>query len=159
MAALQTLSEHASKQLLAGYGIAGARETLVDSPEAAARAAAELGFPVVLKLCGDAIAHKSERGLVRLGLDSEHAVERAAGELLAERRPEDGETALLVAEQVRGHRELIAGLVQDPDFGPCVMLGLGGVLAEGLRGRGWGGEDVAKAMGGNALRVLAAVMT
>ncbi len=118
MAAVQTLSEHASKQLLAGYGIASAREALVDSPESAAHAASELGFPVVLKLCGEAIVHKSERGLVRLGLDSADAVRRAAGELLAQRRPEDGETALLVAELVRGHRELIAGLVQDPLFCP-----------------------------------------
>jgi acetyl-CoA synthetase (ADP-forming) len=132
MAAVQTLSEHASKQLLAGYGIVSAREALVDSPESAAEAASELGFPVVLKLCGEAITHKSERGLVRLGLDSADAVKRAAGDLLAQRRPEDGETALLVAEMVRGHRELIAGLVQDPQFGPCVMLGLGGVLAEAL---------------------------
>ena len=132
MAAVQTLSEHASKQLLAGYGISSAREALVESPESAAQAASELGFPVVLKLCGESIAHKSERGLVRLGLDSADAVQRAAVELLAQRRSEDGETALLVAEMVRGHRELIAGLVQDPLFGPCVMLGLGGVLAEAL---------------------------
>ena len=57
----------------------------------------------------------------------------AAAELLAKARPEDGAVGLLVAEQVRGARELIAGLVRDPQFGPCVMLGVGGVLAEALR--------------------------
>src|SRR5207253_855531 len=61
----RTLSEHASKALLAGYGVPVAREALVADAEAAARAAAEIGFPVVVKLCGDAVAHKTERSLVR----------------------------------------------------------------------------------------------
>jgi len=128
----RTLSEHASKQLLVRYGVPVAREALADSPEAAARAAGALGFPVALKLCGDAIAHKTERGLVRLSLGSEAAVREAGAELLARARPEDGEVALLVSEMVRGNRELIAGVVQDPQLGPCVMLGLGGVLTEAL---------------------------
>jgi acetyltransferase len=127
-----TLSEHESKRLLAGYGLIAAREELVDGAEAAVRAAAELGHPVVLKLCGAQIAHKTERGLVRLGLADDAAVRRAAEELLACARPEDGEVRLLVGEMVRGSRELIAGLVRDPQLGPCVMLGLGGVLAEAL---------------------------
>ncbi len=102
------------------------------TPEAAARAAAELGFPVALKLCGEGIAHKSERGLVRLELGDEAAVCAAAADLLDRRRPEDGEVGLLVAEMVRGLRELIAGVTRDPGLGPCVMLGLGGILAESL---------------------------
>jgi acyl-CoA synthetase (NDP forming) len=127
-----TLSEHASKQLLAEYAVRAARERLVAAPGAAAAAAAELGFPVALKLCGAGIAHKTERDLVRLGVADAAAVERAAAELWARRRPEDGEVGLLVAEMLRGRRELIAGLVRDPQFGPCVMLGLGGILAEAL---------------------------
>jgi acetyltransferase len=128
----RTLSEHASKELLATFGVAVARETLAGDPDAAARAAAGLGFPVALKLCGDAIAHKTERDLVRLGLVDADAVRRAGAELLAKRRPEDGAVSLLVAEMVRGRRELIAGLVRDPSFGPCVVLGLGGILTEAL---------------------------
>jgi acetyltransferase len=129
----RTLSEHASKELLAGYGVPVARERLAADPAAAVRAAGALGFPVVLKLCGDAIAHKTERDLVRLGLGDAGAVARAAEELWAKRRPDDGDVSLLVAEQVRGRRELIAGLVRDPQFGPCVVLGLGGILTEALR--------------------------
>src|SRR5437660_4658849 len=128
----RTLSEHASKALLAGYGVPVAREALVADAEAAAHAAAEIGFPVVVKLCGDAIAHKTERRLGRLGIADAAGVRAAARELLALRRPEDGEVALLVAELVRGRRELIAGVVRDPQFGPCVMLGLGGILAEAI---------------------------
>ncbi len=127
-----TLSEHDSKQQLAGYGVPVARESLAADPDAAARAARELGFPVVVKLCGASIRHKTERGLVRLGLADEAAVVSAAQELLALRRPEDGDVSLLVGEMVRGARELIAGLVRDPQFGPCVMLGLGGILTEAL---------------------------
>jgi acetyltransferase len=127
-----TLSEHASKRLLEGFGVPVARDRLAPDAEAAVAAARELGFPVVLKLCGDAIAHKTERDLVRLALSSPEAVRAAAGELLSRALPEDGAVALLVAEMVRGSRELIAGLVRDPQLGPCVMLGLGGILAEAL---------------------------
>src|SRR5439155_1652257 len=126
------LSEHDSKTLLARYGIPTNREILVADGPGAARAAEELGFPVVLKLCGDTIVHKTERDLVRLGLADAAEVRAAAGELLRLRRPEDSDVELLVAEQVRGRRELVAGMVRDPAFGPCVMLGLGGILAEGL---------------------------
>src|SRR5205807_4497753 len=128
----RNLSEHASKALLAGYGVPVAREALAADAEAAAQAAAEIGFPVVVKLCGDAIAHKTERSLVRLGIADAAGVRAAARELLALRRPEDGDVALLVAEMVRGRRELIAGVVRDPQFGPCVMLGVGGILAEAI---------------------------
>lgn len=127
-----TLSEHASKALLAEHGVPVCREELVPDPEAAVRAAQELGLPVALKLCGEAIAHKTERDLVRLGLGDAAAVRTAGRELLARARPQDGEVALLVAEMVRGRRELIAGLVRDPQFGPCVVVGLGGILTEAL---------------------------
>jgi acetyltransferase len=129
----KTLSEHDSNALLAEYGVPIAAERLVSTAAEARSAAGELGHPVVLKLCGEAIAHKTERDLVRLGLRDGDAVASAAAELLAKARPEDGAAGLLVAEHVRGARELIAGLVRDPQFGPCVMLGVGGVLAEALR--------------------------
>ena len=129
---VRTLSEHDSKALVARYGVPAAREALARSAEDAAREAARIGFPVAIKLCGEAIAHKTERDLVRLGLADAAAVRAAAEELLSRRRPEDGEVSLLVAEMVRGRRELIAGLVRDPQFGPCVLLGLGGILTEAL---------------------------
>ncbi len=126
------LSEHASLALLAGYGVVVARALATKSADDAARAAEELGLPVAVKLCGEGIAHKTERDGVRLGLTGADAVRAAAAELLSRCRPEDGEAGLRVVEMVRGHRELIAGLVRDPQFGPCVMLGLGGVLTEAL---------------------------
>jgi succinyl-CoA synthetase beta subunit len=128
---MPALSEARSKQLLARHGIPIPEEVLAPTPEAAA-AAARLGFPVVAKLCGDNIAHKTERRLVRLGLPDAAAVAAAASDLLAAARPDDGDVAVLVAPMVTGSRELIAGMVRDPQFGPCVMLGVGGVLAEAV---------------------------
>jgi len=128
----RTLSEHDSKQLLAELGVPFPAEALAADADGAVREAESIGFPVVLKLNGNAIAHKTERDLVRLGLDDAAAVRTAAEELLAKARPEDGEVSLLVAEMVAGRRELIAGLVRDPQFGPCVLLGLGGILTEAL---------------------------
>jgi acetate---CoA ligase (ADP-forming) subunit beta len=95
-------------------------------------AAEAIGYPVVVKLGGDAIAHKTERGLVRLGLGSADQVRDAAAGLLAAATPEDGEVHLLVAPMLRATRELIAGLHDDPQFGMTVMLGVGGVLAEAV---------------------------
>lgn len=128
----RTLSEHDSKRLLARYGVPFLSEiAAVDADEAVA-AAEQVGFPVVAKLNGDAIAHKTERGLVRLNLGDAAAVRAAAAELLAAARPEDGEVQVLVAPFVKGTRELICGLADDPQFGMTVLLGLGGVLAEAV---------------------------
>ncbi len=118
--------------LLSAVGIRFAAEAEVPGADEAAAAAARLGFPVVVKLCGDAIAHKTERGLVRLRLSDESAVRGAATELLAAATADDGPVTLLVARMLRGSRELIAGLVLDEQFGMNVMVGAGGVLAEAV---------------------------
>ncbi len=129
---MPTLSEHESKVLLAAAGVRCAAEHPADDPAGAVAAAEALGYPVVVKLCGSAISHKTERNLVRLGLREPAAVERAATELLAAAGPDDGEVSLLVAEMIAGTRELIVGTTVDEQFGPTVMLGLGGVLAEAV---------------------------
>jgi acetate---CoA ligase (ADP-forming) subunit beta len=129
---MPTLSEAASKELLGAFGVPFPPEHRVATAEAAVGAADALGYPVVVKLGGDGIAHKTERGLVRLGLGSPGQVRDAAGDLLAAAAPEDGEVHLLVAPMLRATRELIAGLHDDPQFGMTVMLGVGGILAEAV---------------------------
>ena len=129
---MPTLSEADSRRLVEDAGVAVSPWTTASDAGSAAEAAEALGLPVVVKLCGDAIAHKTERGLVRLGLSSRDEAGAAAAALLAAARPEDGEVGLLVSTMVHGNRELIAGLVRDEQFGPCVMLGLGGILAEAV---------------------------
>jgi acetyl-CoA synthetase (ADP-forming) len=104
----------------------------VGSADDAVAAAEQVGYPVVVKLNGAHIAHKTERGLVRVGLTDPAAVRDASAAVLAAARPDDGDVDLLVAHMVKGSRELIAGLHTDPQFGPCVMVGIGGVLTEAI---------------------------
>lgn len=131
-AGTQTLSESASKALLSRYGVPVVAERVVQTPTEAAGAAEELGYPVVCKLGGDAIAHKTERGLVRLDLGDASGVVRASTELLAAARPADGPVHVLVAPMLSAKRELIAGLATDPQFGMTVLVGMGGILAEAV---------------------------
>ena len=128
----RTLSETDSKRMLAQHGVPILDERVVSTADDAAAAANAIGYPVVAKLCGDAIAHKTERGLVRLNLDDADDVRAAASELLEAATTDDGDVAVLVAPMVKGNREFIAGLADDPQFGMTVMLGVGGVLAEAV---------------------------
>jgi len=127
-----TLSEASSKELLGAFGVPFPAEQVVATADAAVEAATALGYPVAVKLGGDAIAHKTERGLVRLNVGTAEAVRAAAESLLAAATPEDGEVHLLVAPMLRATRELIAGLHHDDQFGMTVMLGVGGILAEAV---------------------------
>jgi acyl-CoA synthetase (NDP forming) len=124
------LSEHESKQVLAAYGVGLPREELVGSAGDAVRAAADIGYPVVLKGCGAALAHKSELGLVKVGLRDETEVRTAYAEITAAAPTMDG---VLVAEMVAGGTEMVVGLARDELFGPVVMVGLGGVFVEVYR--------------------------
>jgi acetyltransferase len=128
----ETLSEEVSKQILSPFGLPFANEVVARDIDAACIAATELGFPVVLKVSGDAIAHKTERGLVRLRLHDVDAVRNAGEELLALTTPEDGNVVLLVAKMISGNREFIAGVITDPQFGRMAVFGVGGVLTEAL---------------------------
>jgi acetyltransferase len=128
----RTLSENDSKHLISQFGARTSREATAVDPAGARRAAEAIGFPVVAKLVGERLAHKSERGLVKLGLRDGAAVEQAASQLLAARRDDDGDVAVLIAEHVSGTRELIVGMVRDPLFGAVVLIGAGGVTAEAL---------------------------
>jgi succinyl-CoA synthetase beta subunit len=122
------LSEYESKKLLSLYGIPVTRETLSRSADEAVSAAADLGFPVVLKACSPELMHKSERGCIELNLRSERDVREAYGHII---RSVDLELeGVLVQEMVPGQRELVVGLNRDPQFGPCVMLGIGGMMTE-----------------------------
>ncbi|OYO24691.1 hypothetical protein CGZ93_03080 [Enemella dayhoffiae] len=124
------LDEVAAKQLLADAGIPTARERAVHTVDEAITAAEELGFPVVVKFLSAEVGHKSELGLVRVGLPDAAAVREAAGQVL-DRAPSDvADRRLLVQEMVLSDTELILGMKRDPVFGPVVLLGIGGVLTE-----------------------------
>lgn len=141
------------ERLLRGAGIPLPRSSLVPTPEAAAAAAAEIDGPVALKAVAPTLAHKTEAGAVRLGLASPAEVRRAAEQML-EGLPAEARTGLeglLVQEMVRGGVEVILGATWDPEFGPVLSIGAGGVLAELLRDTAFVGlpataEDVLRAL-------------
>ncbi len=125
----KTLSEFESKQVLAAYGIPVTREILVEKRNDLARAVEKIPFPLVLKGCSAEIAHKTEKNLVRLNVGSEDEAFRAFDEIAAAL---NGSGGVLVQEMIGGRRELVMGLNRDPQFGPCVMFGLGGIFTEVL---------------------------
>lgn len=131
-----TLSEAESRRVVTRHGVPVSpfvTGTSTDGVIAAVENDATVEFPVVAKLCGRAIAHKTERGLVKLRIADEQALRVACDDLLAAARPDDGEVEVLVSTMVDGNRELIAGLNDDPQFGLTIMLGVGGILAEAIR--------------------------
>ncbi|MEU3369523.1 acetate--CoA ligase family protein [Streptomyces sp. NPDC006660] len=129
----QQLSEHAAKQLLRAYGIRVPREQLVTSAAAAVRAAGLVGYPVVMKASGTRIAHKSDLGLVKVGLTSASQIRDAYRELTDIARYEGVELdGILVCQMVQRGVEMVVGVTHDALFGPTVTVGLGGVLVEVL---------------------------
>jgi len=123
------LSEAEAKRLLASYGVNVTREAVAASRDEAIAAAESLGYPVAVKGCHWKLQHKTETGAVLLGLGDAKAVGRAFDEIMP-KVPKGG--SVLVQEMAVGKRELILGMIRDPQFGPCVSLGLGGIFAEVL---------------------------
>ncbi|MFE0086443.1 acetate--CoA ligase family protein [Streptomyces sp. NPDC058991] len=128
------LSEHAAKQLLRAYGIRVPREQLVTSAAAAVRAAGLVGYPVVMKASAPQLAHKTELGLVKIGLTSASQVRDSYRELTDIARYEGVDLdGVLVCQMVERGVEMVVGVTRDELFGPTVTVGLGGVLVEVLR--------------------------
>ncbi len=123
------LEEYRSKQIVGAAGVPIVAEAAVDSVASAREAAERFGFPVVMKGLVAGQVHKTEAGLVRLGIGTAAAVASAFETLRQQIGPEG---TVLVQRQEKAELELMAGMVRDPQFGPCVMVGLGGVWAEVL---------------------------
>ena len=124
----KTLSEYESKQVLAAYDIPITKEILVKDKDRLDKAVQRIGFPLVMKGCSADIAHKTEKGLIHVDIRSVREAKKAYGEIMAGMKGFDG--AVLVQEMIKGRRELVVGLTRDPQFGPCVMFGLGGIFTE-----------------------------
>lgn len=124
------LNESESKRILTAFHIPCVAEITAQNSRECLQAAKELGFPLVLKGLGSNLTHKTERGLVRLNLNSEEEVASAC-EALVKSGGDDLE-GLLVQPQLSGKREFVAGMFRDPQFGPVIMFGLGGIYTEAL---------------------------
>lgn len=121
------LDEYLSKQVLSGCGIHVTEEYLAVSAEQAEANAGRLGSKVVMKGLIPGEIHKTEAGLVKLGISSEDGVKTVFNDL---KLAMGSKGRVLIQQQVQGDFELIAGFMRDPQFGHCVMIGLGGVFAE-----------------------------
>jgi acetyl-CoA synthetase (ADP-forming) len=123
------LSEYESKKVLASYDLPVTREELVSSLEDLLKATGQIGYPLVIKGCSAEIAHKTEKGLIRVDVRNDEEATAAFREISAAM---DGASdgGVLVQQMVKGKRELVVGLTRDQQFGPCVMFGLGGVFTE-----------------------------
>jgi acetyl-CoA synthetase (ADP-forming) len=124
----ENLNEYESKRFLATYGIPITREAIARSEEEVAAKASEIGYPVVLKGSDEALRHKTDLNLIALNLKDEKSARRAYHQLVSRSKAKLKE--VLVQEMIEELRELMVGLYRDPQFGPCVMFGLGGIFTE-----------------------------
>jgi acetate---CoA ligase (ADP-forming) len=122
-------AEHEARAILESYGIAGPQERFVATADEAAHAAATIGFPVVLKGIVAGMIHKSDAGLVKLRLRSANEVRDAAEEMLSRVKNKDL-LGLLVQKMMSPVAEILVGARVDPDFGPLIVVGGGGVTVE-----------------------------
>ena len=120
------LTEREAKAVLSRYGIQSAPERQARNADEAVKAAAELGYPVVLKADGD-IEHKTEAGAVKLDLRDEAALRAACAAMTAAKH------GFLVQSMIKGGVELVVGIKRDAQCGPVLLVGLGGVLVEIMR--------------------------
>jgi acyl-CoA synthetase (NDP forming) len=129
------LSEYASKQVLRAYGIKTTNDVLCQSEAEAVKAAKTTGFPVVMKVASPDLLHKSDAGVVKVGVGSPKEVRAAYAELLAKATRADRKARIegvIVSEMVSGGVETLVGISNDPLFGPVVTVGLGGIFVEVL---------------------------
>ena len=133
--ARRTIHEHDAKRLLARAGLPVVRETLCTTREEALAAARAIGYPVALKLVADDVPHRSDWGLVAVGLRDPRELGEAWDRMTAVRSRKLGDVAVagfVVQQMVSGGVEVLAGVHHDRDFGPVLAFGLGGVAAEAL---------------------------
>lgn len=130
------LDEYESKRILNLHGIPVVPEKLVFERDGAQKAAKQIGYPVALKVCSHQESHKTEKGLVCLGLKDEAELSNAYQGL--EEKLAGGEKRFLVQQMVKGNRELLIGMTRDHQFGPVLMFGLGGIFTEVLKDVSYG---------------------
>jgi len=127
------LLEPESKELIAAFGITTARHTVTASVKEAIQAATSIGYPIVLKIVSPDISHKTDVGGVKVGIKDAEGVKAAYEEIMKNvnmKKPDARIHGILVEEMATPSTEVIVGGLRDPQFGPAVMFGLGGIFVE-----------------------------
>jgi 3-hydroxypropionyl-CoA synthetase (ADP-forming) len=127
----KVITEESAKQILTHYGVKVPRYALVSNADDAEKKAKELGFPLVAKIVSPQILHKTDEKGVKVGLNSELEVRETFNEMYGRLSKKFNVKGMLIEKMVpKGVTELIVGLQNDPQFGPVIMLGLGGIFTE-----------------------------
>src|SRR3970040_2738715 len=128
----KVITEELSKSVLKKYGVKVPGYTLVNSTKEATKAAKRLGYPLVMKVVSPQILHKTDVGGVKVGLQNEKDVKKAFNDMYKRLSKKKGVQlkGILLEKMVPQGGELIVGLQNEPQFGPVIMVGLGGVLTE-----------------------------
>ncbi|HET7390791.1 MAG TPA: acetate--CoA ligase family protein [Nitrososphaeraceae archaeon] len=127
----KVITEESAKRILTHYGVKVPRYALVSNPDDAEKKAKELGFPLVAKIVSPQILHKTDEKGVKVGLNSELQVRETFNEMYGRLSKKFNVKGMLIEKMVpKGVTELIVGLQNDPQFGPVIMLGLGGIFTE-----------------------------
>ena len=133
---IKTLTEHMSKKLLSFYEIPVTKERIATTAEEAVEVGSTIGYPLAVKVNSSAISHKTEANALILGVKDSEELIQAYRQVLANAReynPRAQINGVLIQEMVNPGVEIILGITQDPQFGPTIMLGLGGIFAEVLK--------------------------
>ena len=124
--------EHEAKEALSLYGINTTREAICKTADEAVKAGEKIGFPVVLKVVSPDVVHKTDSGGVKVGIKNKEELEKAFKEIIENQKkfnPKADIRGISVQEMAKGE-EIIIGAVKDPQFGPMVMFGIGGIFVE-----------------------------
>jgi len=130
------LGEQETREVITAYGFRVPKSRLATNPGQAVNIAREFGMPVVMKIASPDILHKSDVGGVKVGLKTEEEIADEYVAMMArvwKRMPNAEIRGTLIAEMVRGGKEVILGMTRDPQFGPMLMFGLGGIYVEVLK--------------------------
>lgn len=126
------LSEYEAELVLKQYSIPTAKEVLLKNKKGLENAVEIIGYPMVIKGCSPEITHKTEKALIVTDIRNVEEANRAFDEVY-EKIKDLKDPAILVQEMVKGEREIMVGMIRDPQFGPSVMFGLGGIFTEILK--------------------------
>ena len=133
----KALTEYQSKKVLSKFGVACTREILAEDEKACVAAAREIGYPVVLKVMSPQILHKTEAGIIAIGVKDDAAIGEAYGRLMenAKRFAPGAQIEGMLVQEMAGKpvAEVILGISRDPQFGPAVIYGTGGIFVEVLK--------------------------
>lgn len=130
------IGESEARKIISAYGFSLPKSVLAETSEDAVSIANKIGYPVVLKVSSPDILHKSDVGGVKVGLQNDKEVRDAFQQIMINSKrfmPESHINGIFVQEMARGGKEVILGVTRDPQFGPMIMFGLGGIYVEVLK--------------------------